>query len=119
MFGEELEFALGVNASSMYFAFGGNAIDDLKKTVDAATAASKKPIDPLQAFVKLGPLVAVAAAQEGGQNLAPITGMLHDKDQILYTIKPIEGGIHGRIVLQQNMLRAIPLMSMMMGKRKK
>ena len=115
MFGEQLEFALGFNKSSIYFAFGGNGIADLKKTLDAATASSKKPIDPLQAFVKLGPLLAAAATQEGGQNLAPIVGMLHDKDQILYTIQPIEGGIHGRIVLQQNLLRAIPLMSMIMG----
>ncbi len=115
MFGEQLEFALGVNASSIYFAFGGNGIEDLKKTLDAAVASSKQPIDPVQAFVKLGPLLAAAAAQEGGENLAPITGMLHDKDQILYTIQPIEGGIHGRIVIQQNLLRAIPLMSMIMG----
>ncbi|HJN65316.1 MAG TPA: hypothetical protein QF761_03865, partial [Pirellulales bacterium] len=115
MFGEQVELALGVNAKSIYFAFGGNGIADLKKTLDTAAASSKQPIDPVQAFVKLGPLLAAAAAQEGGQNLAPIAGMLHDKDQILYTIQPIEGGIHGRVVLQQNLLRAIPLMTMIMG----
>ena len=115
LLGEELEIAIGVNASSIYLAIGGNSIADLKKTIDAAAEASKTPSDPFEAFVKLGPLVDLAASQEDGKQFVPLTGMLREKDQIIYAVQPVAGGIHLRIVFQQNLLRAIPMMGMVMG----
>jgi hypothetical protein len=115
MFGDELELAIGVNATSIYFAIGGNGIADLKQTIDAAAKASDQAIDPLEARIKLGPLMRVAAAQEDGSQFAPLAGILEEKDEILYTVEPVPGGVRTRITFEQNVLRAIPLIGMTMG----
>ncbi|MEE2781044.1 MAG: hypothetical protein VX431_02485 [Planctomycetota bacterium] len=117
MIGDQLEFAVAVNAESIYMSMGGNAVEDLKKVIDASAKASNEVSKPLEAVVNMGPIMKFAAEADpqSGAMLLPVVGMLEEKDAIVYDIDQIPNGIRGRITVQQNVLRSLPLMSMMMG----
>ena len=117
LFGERLEIAIGVNAESIYLAMGGNGIDDLKKVIDASAKASNEVTEPAEAVINLGPIMqfAVKVDEENGAMYLPIAGMLQEKDAIKYGIQQIPSGIRARITVEQNILRAMPLMGMTFG----
>ena len=117
MIGDQLDFAVAVNAESIYMAMGGNAVEDLKKVIDASAKASEKITKPAQLVVNMGPIMKFAAEADpqSGAMLLPVVGMLEEKDAIVYDLDQIPNGIRGRITVQQNILRSLPLMSMMMG----
>ena len=116
-FGERLEMAIGVNAESIYLAVGGNGIGDLKKVIDASAKASNEVAEPAEAVINLGPIMqfAVKVDEENGAMYLPIAGMLQEKDAIKYGIQQIPSGIRARITVEQNILRAMPLMGMTFG----
>ncbi|MDG2207472.1 MAG: hypothetical protein P8K78_06165 [Pirellulales bacterium] len=117
MIGDQLDFAVAVNAESIYMAMGGNAVEDLKKVIDASAKASEKITKPVQLVVNMGPIMKFAAEADpqSGAMLLPVVGMLEEKDAIVYDIDQIPNGIRGRITVQQNILRSLPMMSMMMS----
>lgn len=117
LFGERLEIAIGVNAESIYLAMGGNGIDDLKKVIDASAKASNEVTEPAEAVINLGPIMqfAVKVDEENGAMYLPIAGILQEKDAIKYGIQQIPSGIRARITVEQNILRAMPLMGMTFG----
>ena len=116
-FGERLEMAIGVNAESIYLAVGGNGIGDLKKVIDASAKASNEVTEPAEAVINLGPIMqfAVEVDEENGAVYLPIAGMLQEKDAIKFGIQQIPSGIRARITVEQNILRAMPLMGMTFG----
>jgi hypothetical protein len=57
----------------------------------------------------------VEADEENGAMYLPIAGMLQEKDAIKYGIQQIPSGIRARITVEQNILRAMPLMGMTFG----
>lgn len=117
VFGDQLEVAIGVNAESIYLAIGGNGIDDLKKVIDASAKASDEEMEPAEAVVHLGSIMqfAVEVDKKNGAMYLPIAGMLQEKDALRYGIQQIPNGIRARITMEQNILRAMPLMSMTFG----
>jgi hypothetical protein len=117
MLGDRLEVAIGVNAESIYLAMGGNGIDDLKKVIDASSKASSEITESAEAVIHLGPMMqfAVEVDEQNGAMYLPIAGMLQDKDAIRYGIQQIPSGIRARVTMEQNILRAMPLMSMTFG----
>ena len=96
---------------------GGNGIDDLKKVIDASAKASNEVTEPAEAVINLGPIMqfAVKVDEENGAMYLPIAGMLQEKDAIKYGIQQIPSGIRARITVEQNILRAMPLMGMTFG----
>ncbi len=117
VFGDQLEVAIGVNAESIYLAVGGNGINDLKKVIDASAKASDEKMEPAEAVVHLGSIMqfAVEVDKKNGAMYLPIASMLQEKDAIRYGIQQIPNGIRARITMEQNILRAMPLMSMTFG----
>ena len=117
VFGDQLEVAIGVNAESIYLAIGGNGIDDLKKVIDASAKASDEEMEPAEAVVHLGSIMqfAVEVDEKNGAMYLPIASMLQQKDAIHYGLQQIPNGIRARITMEQNILRAMPLMSMTFG----
>ena len=115
--GDQLEVAIAVNAESVYLAMGGNGIEDLKKVIDASAKASDEVIEPAEAVVHLGTIMqfAVEVDEENGAMYLPIAGMLQEEDAVRYGVQQIENGIQARITVEQNILRAMPLMSMTFG----
>ena len=96
---------------------GGNGIEDLKKVIDASAKASDEVIEPAEAVVHLGTIMqfAVEVDEENGAMYLPIAGMLQEEDAVRYGVQQIENGIQARITVEQNILRAMPLMSMTFG----
>ena len=115
--GDRLEVAIGVNAESVYLAMGGNAIEDLKKVIDASAKASDEVTEPAEAVLHMGTIMqfAVEVDEENGAMYLPIAGMLQEEDTVRYGIQQIENGLRARITVEQNILRAMPLMSMTLG----
>ena len=117
MIGDQLELAIAVNAESIYLSMGGNAVEDLKKVIDASAKASSKVTKPVEAVVNMGPIMKFVseADAENGPMFLPIVGMLQEKDAISYDLQQIPSGLRARITVEQNVLRSLPLMSMMIG----
>ena len=117
MIGDQLELAIAVNAESIYLSMGGNAVEDLKKVIDASAKASSKVTKPVKAVINMGPIMKFVseADAENGPMFLPIVGMLQEKDAISYDLQQIPSGLRARIIVEQNVLRSLPLMSMMMG----
>ena len=115
--GDQLEVAIGVNAESVYLAMGGNGIEDLKKVIDASAKASDEVTEPAEAVLHMGTMMqfAVELDEENGAMYLPIAGMLQEEDAVRYGIQQIENGLRARITVEQNILRAMPLMSMTFG----
>ena len=115
--GDQLEVAIGVNAESVYLAIGGNGIEDLKKVIDASAKASDEVTEPAEAVLHMGTIMqfAVEVDEENGAMYLPIAGMLQEEDAVRYGIQQIENGLRARITVEQNILRAMPLMSMTFG----
>tara|TARA_Y100001933_G_scaffold189750_1_gene188861 strand:+ start:811 stop:2478 length:1668 start_codon:yes stop_codon:yes gene_type:complete len=117
LIGEQLEVAVAVNAESVYLAMGGNGIAAIKRVIDASAKASDEVTESAEAVIQVGKIMqfAVEVDEENGAMYLPIAGMLQEKDAVRYGIQQIENGIQARITMEQNILRAMPLMSMTFG----
>jgi len=114
MLGDKVDMAVGIGKEAVYFALGRNALDELKKVIDASAATPNKPIAPAEMIVSLGQIMNVAktfADEDDKPQIEMIAEMLADeasgRDHVRIVGQPIDNGIRMRIEAEEGVLRAL------------
>jgi hypothetical protein len=119
LFGENLDIAVGIGQKAVYFALGRNAMDEVKKVIDASAAAPNKPTAPMELTLSLGQIMTAAqsfADEDDKPQIEMIANMLaneaNGRDHVRMVGQPIENGIRMRLEAEEGVLRAIGMAAM-------
>jgi len=119
LFGENLDIAVGIGQKAVYFALGRNAMDEVKKVIDASAAAPNKPTAPMELTLSLGQIMTAAqsfADDDDKPQIEMIANMLaneaNGRDHVRMVGQPIENGIRMRLEAEEGVLRAIGMAAM-------
>jgi hypothetical protein len=106
--GEKLDLVFGFDEKSVYVSCGRDAVETLKKAIDASKAAGEKEVAPVELSIAAGPIVNFAASVQEDN---PIAGMLADevakfkgKDHYRIVLRPIPNGVRYRVEVEQGII---------------
>jgi hypothetical protein len=108
IFGSQVDVALGTSPDRAYIAMGGNAVELLKKALDAQPSASGA--SPFALKVALTPILSFAGAMNTDPNLeklAKASGKTSGKDHILIVAKAAERSVTYRLEIEEGVLSLI------------
>lgn len=106
--GSQVNIAVGTSPDRAYIALGGNAVDLLKKALDAQPSVSGT--SPFALKVALTPILSFAGAMNSDPNLeklAKASGKTSGKDHILIVAKAAERSVTYRLEIEEGVLSLI------------
>lgn len=112
LFGDTIEFAVGIGKQSVYFSLGRNALEAAKKVIDVSTANPGKAIAPMEMSVSVGKIFKAAAAFDTeDETVQMISDALENetagRDHVRIVAQPIENGVRSRFEIEEGVMRAI------------
>lgn len=121
VFGDALQFAVGIGEDSVYFALGRGWFEKVKSVIDASAANPGKSVPPMEMTFALGQIMDFAesvAEDDAKPILARIASMLDNeangRDHVRIVARATEGG-NGQVVrieAEEGVLRSIALGAM-------
>jgi hypothetical protein len=117
LFGETIDFALGVSKDSFYFAMGRDCLAAAKKVIDDSAASPGKEVAPVEMTVSVGQiLTTVAAFEKEDQVLQSVVEALKTeavgRDHVRIVAQAIENGLRTRFEIEEGVMRAIGVATM-------
>jgi hypothetical protein len=113
MFGEEVEFAVGVGEHSLYVAAGKNPVQALKQAIQGSRSKAPRKEPPVRFSLAMGPVMRflAEAGKEGDRpQSARIAALLEQsggKDHLRLTARPVERRTHVRLEVEEGVLRSL------------
>jgi hypothetical protein len=112
LFGEQIDFALGIGKESFYFAMGRDCLAAAKKVIDDSAASPGKEVAPVEMTVSVGQiLTTVAAFEKDDQILQSVVETLKTeavgRDHVRIVAQGIENGLRTRFEVEEGVMRAI------------
>jgi hypothetical protein len=111
LFGDNLDFYLGVGEHSAYVAFGKGSLELLKTVIAKSAADANTPVLPFQLNVALTPIVRFINSMQPGNPAAAMIGQTlaasAGKDHLKVQTKMIENGASIRIEAEEGVLKVI------------
>ena len=105
--GETTQLAFGFSDKAVYFTLGKDCIAKLKSAVDQSAAQANKAVLPMQFTVALGPILKVAAANDGNPALAALgedVAKYKGKDRLVISARSVTNGVAYRYELEQGII---------------
>jgi len=112
LFGETIDFAIGIGKDSVYFAMGRDCLAAAKKVIDDSAASPGKSIAPMELSVSVGQIINTIAAFDADD---PVLKTVADtlkteavgRDHVRIVAQQIENGLRTRIEAEEGVMRAI------------
>lgn len=117
LFGETIDFAVGIGKDSFYFAMGRDCLAAAKKVIDDSAASPGKEVAPVEMTVSVGQiLTTVAAFEKEDQILQTVVETLKTeavgRDHVRIVAQGIENGLRTRFEVEEGVMRAIGVAAM-------
>jgi hypothetical protein len=119
LLGDTVEMYVGIGKDAVYFSAGRDALDAVKKAIDASKASANKATTPGEVTFALGQIMTAAqtmAQDDQKPQIQMISDMLanqaKDRDHVRMVAQPIENGVRMRIEAEEGVLRAIGMAAM-------
>jgi hypothetical protein len=106
MVGDNVTAVLATSANSVYLAIGGDSANRVKSIIDASAAAKATPQDSFQVNVAVKPFLEMNAPEL----LEGIGTLLDQKGSVHITAQGIKDGVRTRIEVEENVIKAIPML---------
>jgi hypothetical protein len=112
LFGETIDFAVGIGQDSVYFAMGKECLAAAKKVIDDSAANPGKSIAPMELSVSVGQIMnTIAAFDTENAVLKTVAETLKTeavgRDHVRIVAQPVENGVRTRIEAEEGVMRAI------------
>ncbi len=124
LFGDTLEVVLGINDTSVYVAFGRDAMATLKRSIDTSASAEGKKVPPMRISLSATPIAKFIAEMAPDAQTKGMAGMLAlvlqqsgGKDHITITSRGIPNGSSTRVEIEGGLLKVIAVVAEIMQQR--
>lgn len=112
LFGETIDFAVGIGKDSVYFAMGRDCLTAVKKVIDDSAKNPGKVVAPMELTVALSPILnTIAAFDTEDPVLKTVAETLKTeavgRDHVRIVAEPIENGLRTRFEAEEGVMRAI------------
>jgi hypothetical protein len=112
LFGETIDFAVGIGKDSVYFAMGRDCLTAAKKVIDDSAASPGKSIAPMELSISVGQIInTIAAFETEDQVLQAVAETLKTeavgRDHVKIVAQPVENGLRTRFEAEEGVMRAI------------
>jgi hypothetical protein len=112
LFGETIDFAIGIGKESVYFAMGRECLATAKKVIDDSAADPGKSVAPMELSFSVGQILNTIAAFDADD---PVLKTVADtlkteavgRDHVRIIAQPIENGLRTRFEAEEGVMRAI------------
>ena len=112
LFGETIDFAVGIGKESVYFAMGRDCMTAVKKVIDDSAANPGKSVAPMELSVSVSQILnTIAAFETDDPVLKTVADTLKTeavgRDHVRIVAQTIENGLRTRIEAEEGVMRAI------------
>jgi hypothetical protein len=116
LFGERVDYVVGIGPESFYLAAGRDAMGQLREAIERSAASGPTRVPPMELSIALADLVKHAVANGEGEaaeqaaKAAAALGESPGKDHVRLRAAPVEDGLSFQVEIEQGVLEMIGAM---------